>query len=118
MNPSEPSRLTLLKEYLGDDPVQIKEMVDLFLATYPDDINALEKYCTEKDYENIQKTAHRLKSSVHLFNIEPSHDLILKIENLAKKSTSCDEILNLTKRFKSMMDNELKIIKKESEQLS
>jgi HPt (histidine-containing phosphotransfer) domain-containing protein len=118
MEPPEQSRLSLLKEYLGDDPVAIKEMVDLFLQTYPDDIKALEHYCTENDYENIQKTAHRLKSSVHLFNIEPSHNLIVEIENLAKKNASCEQIAKLAKRFKSLMINELNIIKSESDKLS
>jgi len=118
MEPPETSRLTLLKEYLGNDPIQVKEMVDLFIQTFPGDMHDLELSCIQNNHIDVQKTAHRLKSAVRLFNVGKSVDIILEIETMAKNRNHCSQILTLIQQFKSSMEAEVEIIKKEAQQLS
>ncbi len=118
MEAPETSRLTLLREYLGNDPIQIKEMVDLFLQTFPEDMHDLEMSCMQQKHIDIQKTAHRLKSSVRLFNVGKSVDMILEIETMAKNRAHCSQILTLIQQFKTSMETEVEIIKKEAQLLS
>ena len=117
MESPEPSRLSLLKEYLGDDPLQIKEMVQLFLETYPIDLMELDRACLQGDYVKLQKTAHRLKSSVQLFDLEYAREMILEIETQAKNHGDCPNLRQLVQKFKTYMESEVKIIRKEVQQL-
>ncbi len=117
METPEPSRLSLLKEYLGNDAVQIKEMVQLFLETFPADLLELETACQNHDFTKLQKTSHRLKSSVQLFNIGVAREKIVLIESRAKSHEDCNGIFQLVQQFKSCMQDEVKNIRTELQRL-
>jgi len=113
MEPPAYSRLSLMKEYLGDDPIQIKEMVQLFLETYPIDIHELEQACLDRNYSILQKTAHRLKSSVQLFNLDDAREILVTIEMSAMNEGAFSTFLPLIQQFKSLMETEVKNIQTE-----
>ncbi len=119
MKADEPSRLNLLKAYLGDDPVQVKEVGQLFLDTFPADLLELELACGNGniDYSKLQKTSHRLKSSIRLFDIKKPYEIILAIESLAKNHADCTNILQLIQQFKTSMQAEVEIIRNELQNL-
>ena len=88
-------------------------MVQLFLETFPVDLLELELACRDHDLIKLQKTSHRLKSSVQLFNIDQAREKILTIESQAKNHGDCAGIFQLVQQFKACMQDEVENIRAE-----
>jgi HPt (histidine-containing phosphotransfer) domain-containing protein len=99
--------LSLLREYLDNDTQQIKEMVALFLEKIPEDVQQLTALSDEKDYENLKKTAHRIKSSVRLFDMQKTADLLQKLETTERRDMEKGLHLDLLKQVSIQMEQSL-----------
>ena len=62
-------------------------MIDLFLETIPKSIIRLKKACHEEDWKSVYFYAHKLKTSIDLFNLTPLKKLIRDLEIKAKTET-------------------------------
>jgi HPt (histidine-containing phosphotransfer) domain-containing protein len=60
-NPSE------VLDQIGGEEELLKEMIDIFLSIYADDLDAIDQAISSKDSESIRTTAHRMKGSVSNF---------------------------------------------------
>lgn len=58
---NEPLDLTYLKEMAGDSPEFIIEMIDLFKSQTPIYLSELEDAISQKDWEKIASSAHKMK---------------------------------------------------------
>jgi HPt (histidine-containing phosphotransfer) domain-containing protein len=65
----------------------IHYMIDLFLETIPKTIAKLKKASHEEDWKTVYFYAHKLKTSIDLFNLVPLKQLIREVEIKAKKET-------------------------------
>ncbi|RYE58410.1 MAG: Hpt domain-containing protein [Sphingobacteriales bacterium] len=58
---NEPLDLTYLKEMAGDSPEFIIEMIDLFKSQTPIYLSELEDAISQKDWDKIASSAHKMK---------------------------------------------------------
>ncbi len=67
--------LSVLKDLVGDDIDSIRSIIELFLTTMPPSIEKMKQYDDQKDWENLFKTAHTVKSSVSVIKVSSSYAL-------------------------------------------
>jgi HPt (histidine-containing phosphotransfer) domain-containing protein len=88
-----------LKEYVGDNPTQIREMITLFLDTVPDEIVCMQKLADEKEWVEVYKLAHRIKPSFEVFSMDSILDNIKKIEHLARENNVENSLVEYIKKL-------------------
>ena len=57
-----------------------KKIVSIFLETMPESLENLIKMAQEKNYEQMSKTAHKMKSSIDSMGIHSLKDTIRELE--------------------------------------
>ncbi|MDB5200076.1 MAG: integral rane sensor hybrid histidine kinase [Chitinophagaceae bacterium] len=74
--------LSLLEEM--DDNEYLSDVLDIFLANTPNELNELQRACASNHFNTIYKMAHKLKSSTGLLKATGLLDVLIKIEENAK----------------------------------
>ncbi len=74
--------LSMLEEM--DDNEYLSEMLDMFLNMTPVELKEMEKQLNSGEFENVYKTAHKLKSSTGLLKANRLFDDLVKIEEAAR----------------------------------
>jgi HPt (histidine-containing phosphotransfer) domain-containing protein len=72
--------LSLINTIGKDDPAFAKKIVSIFLETMPESLDTLMKVVQEKNYEQIGKIAHKMKSSIDSMGIASLKDVIRELE--------------------------------------
>ncbi len=111
--PGQEDKFALLRAYLGNDMQQVKEMLILFLDNIPADLTELTIFCRQHDFANIQKSAHRMKSSVKFFGLDEVSEMLQQMEKMAGNNAKPDDIDALSFLLNQKMENELEILRKE-----
>jgi len=107
---------SFLKELVGNDGIQIYEILDIFLDTMPDGMRELESLINEDaDLDKISKQAHFLKSSVGVVKIRDMYPILARIESLAAAGEANLEIKHLFRNALEIFMLALPLIKKEKE---
>ncbi len=106
-------KYALLRAYLDNDMQQVKEMLVLFLDNIPADLTELTTFCREHDFANIQKSAHRMKSSVKFFGLNEVSEMLQQMEKMAENNAKPDDIDAMSSLLNRKMENELEILRKE-----
>ena len=70
----------------------IRYMIDLFLETIPKTVTKLKKASHEEDWKTVYFYAHKLKTSIDIFNLAPLRPLIRELERKAKNETETGSI--------------------------
>lgn len=76
---------TVLRE-LGCDEDLLKEMAEIFIAVYPEDLELIKKAIGEYDYEKIRRSAHRMKGSVSNFGKKGAYIAAKELEDAARSN--------------------------------
>lgn len=97
--------LTYLESIASGDKNFIKEMLEMFSnSTYPE-INNIELYQSNKNWEMLGKTAHKIKAPIQIIGQTETYNLILKLENNAKTKTNLEENIAVINKLKvNMLD--------------
>lgn len=103
--------LTKIKAFIGDDKIVIDKMIDIFLENAPTMISKIEEGLEQKDYEQVNFYAHKLKSSIDNLSIIQLTDDIRAIENFAKEKSSLEKLPALVKKLKLVLETVIKEIK-------
>lgn len=74
--------LSLLEEM--DDSEYLSEILEIFLNSTPTELKKLEEEAVSAQFEEVYKTAHKLKSSTGLLKANHLFDVLIKIEDAAK----------------------------------
>ena len=83
-----------LYELSGNDPSYINEVIDLFLGTMPSGLEQLEHLVRNTDNrDGIYRQSHFLKSSVSVIRIRDMFDNLSKLEALARKGGTQEEMI-------------------------
>jgi signal transduction histidine kinase/CheY-like chemotaxis protein/HPt (histidine-containing phosphotransfer) domain-containing protein len=61
-------------------PAMVNRIVDIFLSETPKNIEELKKFATEKDWQNLMKIAHKMKSSFAIIGAMKVRELLESIE--------------------------------------
>lgn len=86
MNSSLHYSFNKLREYVADDPQQIKEMIQLFIDTIPPDVDKLLSFSIAGDFENSYKMAHRIKPSFDVFDISDIFNELSQVESISRET--------------------------------
>ena len=84
--------LSQVKLFLGDDKQQLGNMITIFLNETPVMLKALNDNCENKNYEEVKFYAHKLKSSIDLFQINGLQQDIRTLEKIAAENKDTPEI--------------------------
>ena len=93
-----------LNEITGNNREIIGQIVTLFIAEAPKDLEKLVELCTEKNWEAAGKQAHKLKSSVANFGLLGLKELFFTIEHSGKQNTNTDQIPLWVQQAKTRME--------------
>lgn len=72
-------------EQIGGEKELLIEIIKIFIDTYPDDLDALQKAILEKDAEEVRKAAHRMKGSVSNFGKFEAFETAKSMEHKARE---------------------------------
>lgn len=87
--------LTMVQSVSGGDEGFIKKMVALFIETVPQNVQDLKKAMQEENWEQVGKTAHKLKSTIDSMGIKSIRQEIRAVEANAKALESLETIPSL-----------------------
>ncbi len=68
------------------DAAFVRYMISLFIKHMAESNENLEKACNENDWMKVYFYAHKMKSSIDLFNLNKLKELVRKVEDNAKNN--------------------------------
>lgn len=89
---TEPLDLTYLKEMAGDSPEFIIEMIDLFKAQTPIYLSELEDAISQKDWEKIASSAHKMKPTFTYVGREDVKNHLQEMEQGGRDKTDMQQL--------------------------
>ncbi|HXD77278.1 MAG TPA: PAS domain S-box protein [Puia sp.] len=87
--------LTMVQSVSGGDEGFIKKMVALFIETVPQNLQELKTALAAENWEQVAKTAHKLKSTIDSMGIKSIRDQIRAVEANAKQMQAVADIPGL-----------------------
>ncbi|HEX4372471.1 MAG TPA: Hpt domain-containing protein [Puia sp.] len=91
--------LAMVEAVSGGNKEFIKKMILLFIDTIPKDVILLKNACASKDWVQVTKTAHKLKSTIDSMAIKSIQQDIRTIEINAKQQTSVEILPGLAEKI-------------------
>ena len=95
--------LSMVQSVSGGDEGFIKKMVALFIETVPQNLDELVKAVQTENWDQVGKTAHKLKSTVDSMGIKSIRQEIRTVEANAKAKTQVEEIPVLVDKIGSVI---------------
>jgi len=95
--------LTMVQSVSGGDEGFIKKMVALFIETVPQNMQDLKNALQAENWEQVGKTAHKLKSTIDSMGIKSIRQEIRTVEANAKQLDSLQEIPSLVATIDSVI---------------
>jgi CheY-like chemotaxis protein len=95
--------LAMIRSVSGGDEAFIKKMILLFIETVPQNVQELVDATSMKNWEQVAKMAHKLKSTIDSMGIRSLHDQIRRVELQAKKGEHLDQMPDMVKHVESVV---------------
>lgn len=95
--------LSMVQSVSGGDEGFIKKMVALFIETVPQNLDELVKAVQTENWDQVGKTAHKLKSTVDSMGIKSIRQEIRTVEANAKAKTQVEGIPALVNKIESVI---------------
>ncbi len=107
-NPSTDSNnklydLTMIQSVSGGDKAFIKKMILLFIETVPQNVKELVESMEKKNWEQVSKMAHKLKSTIDSMGIRSIHDQIRSVELNAKNLQQLELLPSTVKQIETVV---------------
>jgi len=96
--------LSMVQSVSGGDENFIKKMVALFIETVPQNMQDLKNALQEENWDQVGKTAHKLKSTIDSMGIKSIRQEIRTVEANARQKESLDQVAPLV----ATIDNVIK----------
>ena len=106
--------LSQIKLFLGEDRKQLGNMITIFLNETPKMLKALKDNLSDKNYDEVRFYAHKLKSSIDLFQINGLQLDIRKLEALAQEQNDIPSIGQYVEDITGTLQNVMQEISKEA----
>lgn len=97
-------KLDKLKEYVGDSPETLCEMVGLFLQSADEIKMQMQAACSQNDPEAVGKAAHKLKPSLDIFGVSSLAVQARLIEKIHHDKEMCLNLHQVVKDFLDKLD--------------
>jgi HPt (histidine-containing phosphotransfer) domain-containing protein len=95
--------LSMVHSVSGGDEGFIKKMVALFIETVPQNLQDLSRATEAGNWDQVGKTAHKLKSTIDSMGITSIRQEIRTVEINAKRQQSLQEIPSLVGKIESVI---------------
>ena len=95
--------LSYLKELSGGDGIFIREILETFIRETPTDLSRLEEASHKQDLEQLQKIAHRLRSSLQMLGLEQARQLAADLEQNSRAQNLTNS-LELSQALKQALE--------------
>ncbi len=95
--------LAMIRSVSGGDEAFIKKMILLFIETVPQNVQELVDSTAQKNWEQVSKMAHKLKSTIDSMGIKTVHDNIRSIELNAKNLQHLNLLPDMVKQVESVV---------------
>jgi PAS domain S-box-containing protein len=95
--------LSMVRSVSGGDESFIKKMVALFIETVPQNMQDLTKALEAENWEQVGKTAHKLKSTVDSMGIKSIRQEIRTVEANARQKQGLEEVPALVDKIGSVI---------------
>ena len=105
--------LSQVKMFLGDDRQQLGNMISIFIHETPVMIRALNENMESQNYDEVRFYAHKLKSSIDLFQINGLQKDIRRLEELAGDKTDVRTIQQYVSDITNKLESVIEEIQKE-----
>ena len=105
--------LSQVKLFLGDDKQQLGNMISIFVNETPVMIKALNENMQSKNLEEVRFYAHKLKSSIDLFQINGLQQDIRALEKLATEKSDVTTIEQYVSDITDTLESVIEEIQKE-----
>jgi len=106
--------LSQIKLFLGNDQQQLGNMINIFLNETPLMLKAMNDNFSNKNYDEVRFYAHKLKSSIDLFQINGLQLDIRKLETLAQEQQDISSIGQYVSEITGTMESVMHEISKEA----
>ncbi|WP_161554599.1 Hpt domain-containing protein [Sinomicrobium soli] len=102
--------LEKLEELSGGDQEFIDSVITVFVEDTPADVKALKQAVASGDFENIYRQAHKIKPNLDLLGMQEAKNLVLEIENDARKREPLAVIEDKVERVCGMIEDTIKVL--------
>lgn len=109
--PGKNYNLSKIKAFIGDDNIVMSKMIHIFLENTPLMISKIEEGLEQKNYDQVNFHAHKLKSSIDNFSIIQLTDDIRLIEKYTREKSPLENLPALVHKLKSVLKTVMEEIK-------
>lgn len=95
--------LQSLREIVDNDEEEVKEMVQMFLDLAPATHSEMKEAYEEKNFEELGKLAHKLKTSIRLMEIAELEEEVLAVEKNSKENRNLNELGQLMDKINDVL---------------
>jgi CheY-like chemotaxis protein len=95
--------LSMIHSISGGDSGFIKKMILLFVETVPQNVQEMVDATHQKNWEQVSKMAHKLKSTIDSMGIRSLHDQIRAVEIQAKNGENLDLLPEMVRQVESVV---------------
>ncbi len=81
---------------LGGDEALLQELIDVFIATYPETLNEARNALARADLPGVARVAHKLKGTVGNFGFGPAWEASRTLEATAKEARLAETRVTFT----------------------
>lgn len=99
MTPTKYTNLAYLKEVTSNDVSTIRKTIQRFLELMPDMIQLMQQQLASKDFEQVGRTAHKMKMPVAFMGIEMIKSDVLRVEVICKSNEGLEDLPQLVNRI-------------------
>lgn len=105
--------LSYLSETMGKKKQLVKEIIDLFLIQFPEELQSINEAVTKIDYAIIKNFSHTMKSTVSIMGITALRPILQEMEDLGGMATNIEKIQELNQKLILMCQKVVEEIEKE-----
>jgi CheY-like chemotaxis protein/HPt (histidine-containing phosphotransfer) domain-containing protein len=105
--------LNMIHSVSGGDAAFIKKMILLFIDTVPQNVQELVDATDQKNWEQVSKMAHKLKSTIDSMGIRSLHDQIRTVEMNAKNQEHLERMPDIVRQVEAVVSVCIRQLKSE-----
>ncbi|MBA4165999.1 MAG: response regulator [Chitinophagaceae bacterium] len=105
--------LSMVEAISAGDRSFIGKMLKLFLDTVPASLKEMRTHTDKREWQELSKVAHKLKSTVDSMGIAEIQPLIRQVESSSKTGSNVEGIPALVKNIMEVMDRVMAQVKKD-----
>ncbi|HBH06023.1 MAG TPA: hypothetical protein DDX92_05425 [Flavobacteriales bacterium] len=105
--------LNILSELVMGDEGFMKELINTFIDTAPQDVASIEKAVHDESFEDVRKITHKLKSSVRTLGMHALEPVVLSLEKMGKEQEDFNAIREKFREFQILLERTIEQLKQE-----